>query len=175
VQLMEFKTCPGMISDDDTIVKDGHQQYYQKQMDKAQLDAGLVDIAPLLESYLKDAGFEDIKVVIKKLPLGPWAKDRKKKVRLVYKNILRASADVNVFFRSLVDGVWPSWNRVSVATVPLFSHVNWGCRLKIFRFSVTKPSKKCAAAMSIHTLRSKYIAASDTTPFLSRNLANTNF
>lgn len=43
-------------------------------------DSGLVDVAPRLESLLKDAGFVDVRVTVKKLPVGPWAKDRKKKV-----------------------------------------------------------------------------------------------
>lgn len=39
--------------------------------------AGFVDITPHLATYLKNAGFVDIKVVIKKLSLGAWAKEKK--------------------------------------------------------------------------------------------------
>ena len=32
-----------------------------------------------LEPYLMEAGFSDVRVVVKKLPLGPWGRDAKKK------------------------------------------------------------------------------------------------
>lgn len=44
---------------------------------------GLKEVHKKLESYLRMAGFVDIRVIIKKLPIGPWAKDKNKKVRLI--------------------------------------------------------------------------------------------
>lgn len=41
--------------------------------------AGIHEKIHELEGYLCDAGFSDVRVVVKKLPLGPWAKDPKKK------------------------------------------------------------------------------------------------
>ena len=80
MQLLESQLNPSFVSDDNTIPKNGAIQQFQETWTKAFVEAGLVDIAPLLKSHLEDAGFEDVKVVLTKLPLGPWPKDRAKKV-----------------------------------------------------------------------------------------------
>jgi hypothetical protein len=66
--------------DDGSIPADGYIRKFEKELNIGQRAAGFVDMTPLFESYLKDAGFEDIRVTIKKMPIGPWPKDRKKKV-----------------------------------------------------------------------------------------------
>lgn len=80
VQLLETQLLPVCCSDDDSIPKDGAIRQYFNAWEKAFATMGLLDVGPLLESYLRDAGFEDIKVAPKKLPVGPWPKDPKKKV-----------------------------------------------------------------------------------------------
>ena len=54
---------------------------YEKLFHEAGKLAGLKDVCEDLEGYLLGAGFIDVRVVIKKLPIGPWPKERKKKVR----------------------------------------------------------------------------------------------
>lgn len=69
-------------SDDDSIPKGGFIEQYQQNFEKAAALVGIQEASHKLEGYLLDAGFIDVKVVIKKLPMGPWVKDRKSKVRL---------------------------------------------------------------------------------------------
>ena len=69
-------------TDDNSIPAGGKLEQYQKSLAKALELAGIRDVTRDLESYLRNAGFVDIKVVLKKMPFGPWAKDRRKKVRL---------------------------------------------------------------------------------------------
>ena len=66
-------------SDDNSVPPGGSLQKYQENLLKAVRLAGVQDVTPQLEGYLLDAGFTDVRVVVKKLPLGPWAKDKKKK------------------------------------------------------------------------------------------------
>lgn len=70
-------------TDDDTIPKDGYINKYKEGLLEGSKLAGLVDISqPIghkLAKYLREAGFIDVRVQLKKLPLGPWPKDRKKK------------------------------------------------------------------------------------------------
>lgn len=78
VQLREsellFKT------DDDTIPKGGAIDKFVAKFTEAIGLAGLKNVCEDLEGYLLDAGFVDVRVVVKKLPIGPWPKDPKKKV-----------------------------------------------------------------------------------------------
>lgn len=67
-------------SDDDSIPKGGAIDTHCARFLKAAEMAGLKNVCPELEGYLLDAGFVDVRVVIKKLPLSPWPKDPRKKV-----------------------------------------------------------------------------------------------
>lgn len=67
-------------TDDDSIPKGGALESYQKLLNKALDLAGAREICIELESHLIKAGFVDVKVAVKKLPIGTWAKDRRKKV-----------------------------------------------------------------------------------------------
>ena len=78
VQLLEFNAQ--FLSDDNCVPKGGYLERYLNNFNKASGLAGLHDSSELQESYLGDAGFIDIMVVIKKLPIGSWPKDPKKKV-----------------------------------------------------------------------------------------------
>lgn len=69
-------------TDDDTIPKGGAIEEYQGYFDQAASLVGLKDVREDLEGYLRDAGFVDVHVVVKKLPIGPWPKDPSKKVRV---------------------------------------------------------------------------------------------
>ena len=76
-------------TDDDSIPKSGDAAKYQETFDKAVRLADLPeDVGPNLQTYLQQAGFVDIKVVVKKLPIGPWPRDRKKKVRPAYRVLM---------------------------------------------------------------------------------------
>ena len=66
-------------TDDDTIPKGGAVEEYQRNFDEAAEPAGLEDVTEDLEQWLLDAGFVDVRVVVKKLPLGPWPKESSKK------------------------------------------------------------------------------------------------
>lgn len=68
-------------TDDDTISKGGRLEEYQEKLHRALGQMSMRDNTPFLESYVQKAGFEEIQVVLKKMPLGPWAKEPTKKVR----------------------------------------------------------------------------------------------
>jgi hypothetical protein len=78
VQLHENRTV--IACDDGTIPKGGWIEKYQVAFDKAAELAGIKEVSQELEGYLVEAGFVDVKAVVKKLPIGPWPKDKKKKV-----------------------------------------------------------------------------------------------
>lgn len=79
VQLQETKAL--FESDDNSIPKGGAIELHCNRYLEAAEVAGLENVAPELESYLLNAGFVDVRVVVKKLPLAPWPKDPRKKVR----------------------------------------------------------------------------------------------
>ena len=79
VQLHESDLA-GVSTDDDSVPKGGHIEAYFKTFAKAAATMGIKDITRDLEGHLRNAGFVDIKVIVKKLPVGPWPKDPKKKV-----------------------------------------------------------------------------------------------
>lgn len=66
-------------TEDDTIPKGGAIEEYQRNFDEATTAAGLGDVTEDLERWLLDAGFADVRVVIRKLPFGPWPKESSKK------------------------------------------------------------------------------------------------
>lgn len=68
------------LSDDDTIPKGGYIEQWQSNFGKAAAVAGLQEVTDKLETCAEDAGFEGIRVVVKKFPVGPWAKNPKMKV-----------------------------------------------------------------------------------------------
>lgn len=70
----------GFSTDDDSAPKGGYLAEYRECFEEATTRAGLKDVCVDLEGYLLDAGFVDVRVVVKKLPVGPWPKDPKKKV-----------------------------------------------------------------------------------------------
>ena len=78
VQLLEFSLR--FSSDDNTVRKGGYLDRYEIAFEEAARIAGLHDASAHLHSYLQAAGFLGVKVVVKKLPIGPWPKDHKKKV-----------------------------------------------------------------------------------------------
>lgn len=80
-QFLETALTSIFATDDASIPPGGPLDDYNKALGRGVAEMGLVDIAPKLESLLIEAGFVDVKVVIKKIPVGPWAKDKKKKVR----------------------------------------------------------------------------------------------
>lgn len=69
-------------TDDDSIPKGGSLEDYQEKLVGALDLVGMRDVSTELESYVRGAGFIDIEVVLKKTPIGPWAKEPKQKVRL---------------------------------------------------------------------------------------------
>lgn len=78
VQLLECRIS--FHSDDDSIPKGGHIERWTDRFNRAAQRAGLRDVCEELEQYLVNAGFVDVRVVVKKLPIGPWPKDPAKKV-----------------------------------------------------------------------------------------------
>lgn len=79
-EFVEPQCRPGFHSDDGTIPKGGYVEKYVEIFERALRDANILEISILLESYLKETGFVDVQSTIRKLPLGPWPKDRYKKV-----------------------------------------------------------------------------------------------
>ena len=77
MQLYESETW--YRSDDGTLAKDGAIEHFQSLFRDASNIVGLTNVCQDLEGYLLGAGFEDVRVVVKKLPVGPWPKDPKKK------------------------------------------------------------------------------------------------
>ena len=78
VQLLECRLW--FHSDDDTTPKGGHIERYTDNLNRAAQRAGLRDACEELEEYLVNAGFVDVRVTVKKFPIGPWPKDPAKKV-----------------------------------------------------------------------------------------------
>ena len=78
VELLEAEL--GIRTDDDSLPKEGHIETYLKHFWEAAKVVGLRDVTKDLEKSLLDAGFVDVKVVVKKLPIGPWPKNPKQKV-----------------------------------------------------------------------------------------------
>lgn len=68
-------------TDDDSIPKGGALEDYQEKLVRALDLVGMQDVSTKLESYVRGAGFTNIEVILKKAPLGPWAKEPKQKVR----------------------------------------------------------------------------------------------
>lgn len=68
-------------TDDDSVPKGGFIERYQEAFIKGIELAGLQQVSDKLQGYLQDAGFADVKVTVKKIPIGGWAKEKRKKVR----------------------------------------------------------------------------------------------
>lgn len=81
VEFIEGQFEPCFMSDDDSIPHDGYLFKFDKEFNAVSREAGLTDKTSKLEKLAKDAGFVNVRVVAKKIPLGMWAKDRKLKVR----------------------------------------------------------------------------------------------
>ena len=81
MQLLEFSMA--FSTDDSSIPEGGYIRRYETALNKAASLAGLHDASTHLKSYLQDAGFVDVRVVIKKLPVGVWPRDPKQKVSLM--------------------------------------------------------------------------------------------
>lgn len=82
MQLLESQLVPSVHSEDDSIPEGGAIERYQETWAKAFKEMGGADVAPRLGEMLREKGFVDVRVVMKKLPIGPWAKDGKKKVSI---------------------------------------------------------------------------------------------
>lgn len=65
--------------DDDSIPPTGFITRYKAAYDAAGAIAGLDEPHDRLEPYLIAAGFEEVRVIIKKLPIGTWPREPKKK------------------------------------------------------------------------------------------------
>lgn len=78
VELMESR--PRWKSDDWSIPVGGYIERYNAAFEKARRKAGLMDVAAEFVGMLRDAGFVDVVVVMKKVPFGTWARDEAKKV-----------------------------------------------------------------------------------------------
>jgi hypothetical protein len=105
-------------SDDDSIPKGGGIEKWSNAMTSSLELTGYNDIPPKLEGFIRDAGFVDVRVVIKKTPVGLWPKDPKKKVRqiLIRKCALWDPADWFILgnrplesrnHRARDNGIWP--------------------------------------------------------------------
>jgi hypothetical protein len=80
VQLLELNV--EFTTDDNSVPKGGYIERYQKAYNEAAKQAGLKNPVAELGDYLRGAGFVDVAVAVRKLPVGPWAKDPQKKVSL---------------------------------------------------------------------------------------------
>lgn len=78
VQLLELNV--EFTTDDDSVPKGGYIERYQEAYNEAAKKAGLKNPVAELGDYLRGAGFVDVAVVVRKLPVGPWAKDPQKKI-----------------------------------------------------------------------------------------------
>ena len=68
-------------SDDDSIPKGGYMEQYADTLRQAAVAAGFeADLPPQLAGYLRAAGFVDVQVVVKKLPIGTWPRTLAQKV-----------------------------------------------------------------------------------------------
>ena len=77
VQLLEARMF--FESDDDSLPKGGAVEQYFDAFKKASVIAGIKDQADGMEANLRELGYEDVRTVVKKMPIGPWPKDPKKK------------------------------------------------------------------------------------------------
>jgi hypothetical protein len=138
-------------NDDDSLPKGGYLERYYNDGTKALQLAGLVDKSDKLEGYLKDAGFVDVKVVVKKLPVGPWPKQEKQKVTPT-SALPHLCADAKICAsRCWADGVWPLLSRALRATPSAYSLAFWECRMKKSWTFARVLSKNSVAAMYMYT------------------------
>lgn len=77
----EFQEArPGWRSDDHSVPKGGYIEKYTRSFFTACTKAGLRDAAPEIPHLMEEAGFTDVRVIFKKMPIGYWPKEPEMKV-----------------------------------------------------------------------------------------------
>ncbi|KAG6150504.1 hypothetical protein E4U37_006046 [Claviceps purpurea] len=83
IELQELLPTP--LCDDGTMPDDDPVKYLCELVEKAYEKFGMRATLPAeLESYLQEAGFENIHCQMMKVPIGPWAKDRNMRILGLY-------------------------------------------------------------------------------------------
>ncbi|KAG5967893.1 hypothetical protein E4U57_007971 [Claviceps arundinis] len=86
IELQEMLTTS--LCDDGTMPDDDPVKYLCETATRAFEKCGMeTTLAPKLEPYLREAGFENIHCQIFKVPIGPWAKDRTMRIVGLYQKI----------------------------------------------------------------------------------------
>lgn len=86
IELQELQ--PTTLCDDGTMPDDDPVKYLFEKIDSTFELLGLKAKLPLkLESYLREAGFENVHCQIFKVPIGPWAEDRTMRIVGLYQKI----------------------------------------------------------------------------------------
>ncbi|KAG6173304.1 hypothetical protein E4U51_005739 [Claviceps purpurea] len=86
IELQEMLTTS--LCDDGTMPDDDPVKYLCETATKAFEKCGMeTTLAPKLEPYLREAGFEKIHCQIFKVPIGPWAKDKTMRIVGLYQKI----------------------------------------------------------------------------------------
>jgi hypothetical protein len=86
IELQEL--CAEILCDDSTMPDDDPVKYMYELCHRAFTKFGMdVTLPKRLEPMLRDAGFENIQCVVKKVPIGPWARDKTLRVIGMYQKI----------------------------------------------------------------------------------------
>ncbi|KAL2267210.1 hypothetical protein VTJ83DRAFT_4487 [Remersonia thermophila] len=86
VELQEFSA--DVLCDDSTMPNDDPVKYTYDLCQEAFTKFGMnITISTELESYLRDAGFVNIQCIVKKVPIGPWARDKTLRVIGMYQKL----------------------------------------------------------------------------------------
>ncbi|KAH6856168.1 hypothetical protein B0I37DRAFT_301586 [Chaetomium sp. MPI-CAGE-AT-0009] len=86
IELQEL--CAEILCDDNTMPDNDPVKYMYELCHRAFSKFGMdVTLPKILEPMLRDAGFEKIQCVVKKVPIGPWARDKTLRVIGMYQKI----------------------------------------------------------------------------------------
>ncbi|RPA81048.1 S-adenosyl-L-methionine-dependent methyltransferase [Ascobolus immersus RN42] len=87
-------------SDDGTHLNTSILEYSSKLSEAARKAGRPVDLAPKLQGYIEDAGFEGVTKIIRKAPIGAWPKDPRLK-RIGHANYIGSLSGVEAYGRLL--------------------------------------------------------------------------
>ncbi|KAK3307401.1 S-adenosyl-L-methionine-dependent methyltransferase [Chaetomium strumarium] len=86
IELQEL--CAEVLCDDNSMPEDDPVKYLYEVAYRAFAQFGMdVRLPKVLEPLLRDAGFENIQCIVKKVPIGPWARDKTLRVIGMYQKM----------------------------------------------------------------------------------------
>ncbi|KAL2424331.1 Methyltransferase pytC [Exophiala dermatitidis] len=91
IEVMDFEAWGS--TDDNSLPEDSSYHKWQVELGNAATKFGRVmNVIPQIKGMLDDAGFQDIKEEVYKVPLSPWPKDKRLKELSLYMNLTMTEA-----------------------------------------------------------------------------------